>query len=114
MNEHFFVMERPEWISFDEIAELLHEAYRENVEKGMRYSAAFQNGEEIRRRLHGKGKFFVALNEEKKLIGVSAIEIKDYTASWYGKNQQYGYISMEGVLPDYQGKALGSRDKQDS
>ena len=108
MDERFFVMERPEWISFDEIADLLHEAHRENVRKGLNYSAATQNGEEIRRRLHDKGLFFVAITHDNKLVGASAVEIKERLTSWYGKNRPYAEISMEGVLPDYQGKGINS------
>lgn len=102
------VMEKPEWISYDEIAELLHEAHRENVGKGLNYSASHQNGGEIKALLHENGKFYVALINGNELAGVSAIEIRERSTRWFAKEQPYGEIKLEGIKPEYQGMRISS------
>lgn len=108
MAQTITVMEKPDWISYDEIAELLHQAHRQNVEQGLQYMAASQNGEEIQKRLHGPARLYVALNENRELIGVSAIELKEHSKSWYGLNKPYGLVKLEGVRPDCQGMGVQS------
>lgn len=109
MDKQITVIERPEWISYDDIADLLHKAHKSNVEKGLLYSASHQNGEEIKKLLHETGKFYVAITEDNQLVGVSALELLAQSRAWYGRQRPYGKIILEGVLPTYQGMGVFSR-----
>lgn len=109
MDKHISVIEKPEWISYDDIADLLHEAHKRNVEKGMLYSASHQSGEEIQKLLHENGMFYVALTDDNQLAGVSALELFPQSNKWYGKKQPYGKVFLIGVLPAYQGMGVASK-----
>ena len=108
MEHKILVMEKPDWISYDEIAHFLHDAHRENVKRGLNYRASHISGEEIQALLHDNGKFYVATTEENELVGVSAIEIKERSNRWYTKGQPYGEIKLEGVKPEYRGMRINS------
>lgn len=109
MDKHISVIEKPEWISYDDIADLLHEAHKRNVEKGMLYSASHQSGEEIQKLLHENGMFYVALTDDNQLAGVSALELFPQSNKWYGEKRPYGKVFLEGVLPAYQGMGVSSK-----
>lgn len=104
----FTVIEKPDWISYEEIADLLHDAHRSNVEKGMHFVASSQDGAETERRLGEEGKFFVALSENNELIGAGAIAFMPACKDWYGKGQACGEIKMVGVRDRYKGRGISS------
>lgn len=100
MNNDLQIIEKPDWVSWDDIHEILWEAHAENRAKGvyMRYPSL--PGNEIRQRIEGKGKMFVAV-EKEKLIGTAALVFKDKSL-WCGKGT-YGYCCFASVLPSKQG-----------
>ena len=102
------VMEKPDWISYDEIADVLHDAHKENLSRGLDYSAAIQSGEEIEALLHDNGRFYVALADGKKVVGVSAIRLREKSFRWFGQKKPYGKVMLEGVRPEYQGLGINS------
>ena len=108
MEQRITIMEKPDWISYDHIAELLHEAHRENVKKGLIYSASHLSGEEIQALLHENGKFYVALTDDNELVGASAIEIRERSKRWFAKGQPFGDIKLEGVKPAFRGMRINS------
>ena len=55
------VMEKPDWISYEEITDVLHDAHMSTAEKGMHFVALNQTAEETEKRLGEDGKFFVVL-----------------------------------------------------
>ena len=97
------ITEKPEWVSWDDIHEVLWQAHSKNREEGvvMRYPSL--PGEEIRKRVEGKGKMFVAILSEK-LIGTSAVIFKDKSL-WCGKGK-YAYCCFDSVLPQLQGTGV--------
>lgn len=105
---NYRVVEKPDWISYDMIAEVLHDAHKSNVEKGMRFVASFQDGRETERRLGECGKFFVALTDEDEIAGVGAVSLHDSCTGWYGKKQPYSEIKMVGVPEKYKGLGISS------
>ena len=102
------VIEKPDWITYDMIAEILHDAHRSNVEKGMHFVASYQDGEETERRLGDGGKFFVALTDDNTIVGVGAVSLHESCTGWYGKKQPYGEIKMVGVPEKYKGLGISS------
>lgn len=95
------VMEKPEWISWDDIHELLFTAHKKNIAKGFTMTSANASGEELQKKLGEKGKCFVALCGDK-LVGT--ISVSFFTGhSWYNKGQLVAHTMLSGILPKYQG-----------
>ena len=72
MNSGMQVMEKPEWVSWDEIHEVLWKAHEQNRKKGVIMSYPSLSGEEIKNKIGDKGKLFVAI-EDNKVIGTLAL-----------------------------------------
>ena len=105
MGNNIQVIEKPNWISWDDIHSLLWAAHAENREKGifMKYPSLI--GEEIRNRVEGKGKMFCAINNGK-LVGTGAI-LKKESKQWFDKSTcTYMYFCFAGVLPEYKGQGI--------
>ena len=103
MNSEIQVTERPEWVSWDEIHEVLWKAHEQNRKKGVIMSYPSLSGEEIRNKIGNNGRMFVAI-ESKKVIGTLALIIKT-GKRWYNTGQ-YGYLCFGAVLPEYSGKGV--------
>lgn len=98
------VMEKPDWISWDAIHELLFAAHKKNREKGITMTTALASGEELQKKLGDKGKCFVALCGDK-LIGTTSV--KFYIGhSWYDRGQLVAHRMLTGLLPKYQGLGI--------
>lgn len=97
------VIEKPEWVSWDEIHEVLWKAHEQNRKKGIIMSYPSLSGEEIRNKIGDKGKMFVAI-ENDKVIGTLAL-IKKVGKQWYNTGQ-YGYLCFGAVLPECSGKGV--------
>lgn len=97
------IVEKPEWVSWDDIHNVLWTAHADNRNKGvvMRYPSL--SGEEIRLKIEGHGKMLVAL-DETKVVGTAAIIVKG-AKYWCGKGN-YAYICFASVLPEYNGKGI--------
>lgn len=98
MDSVIQIIEKPDWVSWDEIHDVVWQAHAQNREKGivMRYPSL--QGEEIRQRIEGKGKMFVAL-DDTKLVGTAAYSIKK-APLWCGKGY-YGYYCFASLLPSH-------------
>ncbi len=103
MDSGIQIMEKPDWVSWETIHDVLWEAHAENRKNGvfMRYPSL--SGEEIKRRIDDNGKMFVAI-EDGKVIGSAALVYKTKTL-WCGKGI-YGYCCFASVLPSYQGRGV--------
>lgn len=102
------IREKPDWISYDEIAALLHDAHRSTLEKGMHYSIVDQNGDDVKRRI-GNGKIFVALIDGNVLAGVTAVSLNTCSNIWYIQGKPYAEIKLIGVKTQY--KKMGLMDQ---
>lgn len=98
MNSNIQIVEKPDWVSWEDIHDVVWSAHAQNRENGivMRYPSL--QGDEIRQRIEGKGKMFVAL-DGKTLVGTAAYLIKD-SSLWCGKGS-YGYYCFAALLPSY-------------
>jgi GNAT superfamily N-acetyltransferase len=103
MESELQIVEKPEWVSWDEIHEVLWKAHEQNRKKGIIMSYPSLSGEEIRNKIGDKGKMFVAI-EDDKVIGTLAL-IKKVGKQWYNTGQ-YGYLCFGAVLPECSGKGV--------
>ena len=97
------VIEKPEWVSWDEIHEVIWKAHEANRQQGINMRFPSLPGEEIRKRVEGNGKMFVAL-DGKKVVGTAAIRTKKMDL-WCGKGE-YAYLCFASVLPEYSGQGI--------
>ena len=103
MNSDIQIIEKPDWISWNEIHDVLWKAHEQNRKKGINMALPALPGEEIRKRIEGKGKMLVAIIDGK-VVGTAAIK-KKYANLWCGK-EEYAYICFASVLPDYNGQGV--------
>ena len=99
------ILEKPDWISFDDIHELLYEAHKNNREKGLNVKTAEMTGVELEAHIGKNGKCFVAL-DGNKLIGTTSYRIinRNY---WCVKDKVVDRI-LVGILPEYQGQHIST------
>jgi GNAT superfamily N-acetyltransferase len=98
MDSCIQIIEKPDWVSWDDIHDVVWLAHAQNREKGIVMRNPSLQGEEIRQRIEGKGKMYVAL-DGNKLVGTAACSIKKIPL-WCGKGC-YGYYCFAALLPSY-------------
>ena len=105
MDSGIQIMEKPDWVSWEEIHEVLWKAHAENREKGMNMAFPALPGEKIRENLEkGHGKMFVALDENNKVIGTAAIKVKSVNL-WCGSGD-YAYLCFASILREHRGNGI--------
>lgn len=97
------IIEKPEWVSWDEIHKVIWKAHATNREKGMNMAFPSLPGEKIKEKIEGNGKMYVALNG-KKVVGTAAIKIKNANL-WCGRGD-YAHCCFASVLPEYNGEGI--------
>ncbi len=104
MDSNIQIVEKPEWVSWNEIHEVLVSAHAENRRNGIIMKLPTLPGEEISKMITNKdGKMFVAL-EGEHVVGTWALLKKDNN-QWYVSGD-YGYLCLGAVLPNYSGKGI--------
>lgn len=103
MENKIQIIEKPDWVSWDDIKQCLFEAHAENREKGINMSHYQWPAEKIRDFVGEKGVVLVAI-EGKKVVGTAAIAEK-FGKTWYAKGR-YAYMCYASVLSSYNGKGL--------
>jgi len=99
------IMERPKWISYSDIHELLYKAHEQNRENGLWVKTAGFTPEELEKHIGSEGKCFVAI-DGKKPVGVMAVRLIDRN-KWYAKNKVADQV-LVGVLPEYTGRHIST------
>lgn len=102
-NPKINIVEKPDWVSWDEIHSVLWKAHARNREKGIIMAYPSLTGDEIKRRVENNGKMFIALDGQN-VVGTLALIIKKGN-KWYNKGT-YGYLCFGAVLPNYSGKGI--------
>jgi ribosomal protein S18 acetylase RimI-like enzyme len=97
------IEEKPDNVSWDEIHDIIWNAHAKNRENGVFMGNPSLPGEEIRKKVEGKGKMVVAWDGHQ-LIGTAAILVKKMRL-WCGV-EEYAYFCFDAVLPEYQGKGV--------
>lgn len=100
------IIEKPEWISFEEITDVLHDAHRSNTDSGMQFKAAVQTPQDTEKRLGSDGRFFVALTDDSYLAGVAAISYHESGSYWFNKGRPCMEVKMVGVREAFKGRGI--------
>lgn len=96
--------EKPEYISWDDIHNVLWASHSINRNNGVFMSYPSLSGEELQKKITlGSGKIFVAL-DNYKIVGTSAYTIVK-SSYWFCKDF-YIYECLSCVLPEYTGKGI--------
>ena len=103
MGNTIQIIEKPEWVSWDEIHHLLWTAHEQNREKGIQMRIPTLTGEELCKFIGENGKMFVAIDGEK-VVGALALIVKE-GKQWYIRGR-YGYVALGAVLPEYGGRGV--------
>ena len=80
---------------------LVNRAYQELADRGLYYTATYQDEATTRERL-SKGRAFVLLHESK-IIGTALFSVQNHFT-----HRQTGYISQLAIAPEYKRLGLGS------
>ncbi len=97
------IVEKPDWVTWEEIHQILWKAHEQNRQKGMFMVLSAKSAEELQKYIEGRGKMFVALDGQR-VIGTLAIIVKE-GHRWFN-NGQYGYACLGAVLPESSGKGV--------
>lgn len=97
------IIEKPDWVSWDEIHEVLVKAHAQNRANGINMRKPTLPGEEIAKEIENDGKMFVAIDGEK-VVGTAAVKRKKLNL-WCGKGD-YAYFCFASVLPEYSGQGI--------
>ena len=96
-------IEKPQWVSWDLVHEVLWEAHSKNRENGVIMSYPSLSGEELKDMVGDHGKLFVAI-DGKNVVGTLALIVKS-GKKWYNSGE-YGYLCFGAVLSEYSGKGI--------
>ena len=103
MNNNIQIVEKPDWISWDDIKKCLFDAHIINREKDINMANLQWPAEKIKESIGDNGVMFVALDGDK-LVGTAAlVEKKSY--HWYSKGK-CGYLCFACVIPSYNGLGI--------
>lgn len=103
MNKDIQIIEKPDWVSWDDIKQCLTEAHAANRAKGINMAHYQWPAEKIKDSLGEHGVMLVAL-DDKKVVGMAAIGEK-FGKVWYADGR-YAYMCFAGVLPEYCGQGV--------
>lgn len=103
MNKDIKIVEKPNWVSWDEIHNVIDEAHAENRDKGIEMRHSSLSGDEICREIGDSGVMLVAL-DGRKVVGTAAIVDKN-GKKWYVSGR-YAYVCFDAVLPEYSGNGI--------
>ena len=98
------VMPKPDWVSWDDIHELLMAAHKRNIEKGMTMNTTTMSGEDLKKHLGEEGRCFVAFCGDQ-LVGTTSVAIS-IGKKWYDKGKVVSKGAMSAILPKYQGMGI--------
>lgn len=103
MEHKIEIIDKPEWVSWDEIHNVLWKAHELNRQNGLKMAFPALPGDKVREKIEGHGKMLVAM-DGRKVVGTAAIIIKKVNL-WCGKGE-YAYYCFASVLPEYSGRGI--------
>lgn len=108
ITDNIRIIPKPDNITWEEITELIHLAFKEKAERGLKYLATYQDIETTKKRV-GDGICLVALLDHK-LVGTGSIRFfqpHSKYKKWHNK-AIYAYSGQLAVHPDYKKLGIGS------
>lgn len=103
MNNGIQILEKPDWISWEDISVLLESAHQSNRVKGIVMSHQNMKGEEIKAMLGDQGRLFVAISHGR-MVGTAALKPKQ-ASFWFGRCF-FAYYCFAGILPEFNGLGI--------
>ena len=97
------IIEKPEWISWEEIRQCLYTSHTHNREEGIRMIHSDLPAKGIQEKVGNGGIMWVVL-DGRKLIGTAALLEREGN-TWYAPGR-YAYLCFDGFLPEYNGKGI--------
>lgn len=110
MEQQFQIIEKPDWVSWDEISDIVYKAHESNRKKGVDIQNAHLSGEQLKESLGPDGVCFVALDGDK-VVATSSVAFHTLN-TWFARGQKVGYGTLSAVLPEYKGLHLFSKLQQ--
>lgn len=104
MDSEIKIIEKPDWVSWEDIKECLYEAHAVNRAMGINMAHYQWPADRIRESL-GKNGFMLIALDGKKVVGTAGVGEK-FGRNWYVRGQRYAYMCFAGVLPQYSGKGI--------
>ncbi len=111
--EEIKIMEKPDWVSWDEIAECIRVGQSTNTTKGFDMQLGHLSREDLQRPVKGEsgeGYTFVAINEQNKVVGTYSLTVTTKKKWWH--KGKCGLRCDTSTLPEYRGTDVyfGLRD----
>lgn len=103
MDNKIEIIEKPEWVSWDDIHNVLWKAHEQNRQKGVVMRLSMMPAEELEKFIGDAGKMFIAM-DGSTVIGTLTIFIRK-GGTWFERGQ-YGFLCLVAVLPEYSGKGV--------
>lgn len=100
------IVEKPEWITWDDIHECLWASHSVNRDNGTIMRTTLLSGDELKNRVEKHSttyKTFVAI-DGNKLVGTGTVSIRNKNA-WF-VHGKVAYLMLAGVLPEYSGHGI--------
>lgn len=93
-------MEKPKWVSWEDICECIHASHQTNKKWGFEMLNSNLTGAIIAERLQD-GKCFVAIDNQK-VVGTASLKILKKSKKWWAKGK-VSYHCFDAILPSYRG-----------
>ena len=103
MNNNIVIVERPDWVSWEDIKQCLVDAHAVNRVAGINMAHYQWPAERIKDSVGENGTMLVAL-DGNKVVGTAAI-VEKKGKSWYAPGR-YAYLCFAGILPEYSGQGI--------
>lgn len=108
LTDNLVIIPKPDYISWEEITQLLHIGYAERVDEGLHYSATDQSVQKTIERVED-GVCLVALFNGKLVATESykLVESKNLKRKKWFQDDSYYYLHSLTVHPDFKRKGIG-------
>ena len=110
MEQQIVIAEKPDWVAWQDIHDLLSAAHERNRSEGFHVKTADMPPEQLEKHIGEEGRCFVAL-DGRKLVGVTAVRAAA-AETWYAKGLLADQI-LVAVHPDYTGRHISSKLHQE-
>lgn len=101
--EEIRIVQKPDWISWDEIQKCIYESQQTNTKKGFDMLFGHSTGQQLQDKI-GEGYCYVALNEDNKVVGTISLKVETLNFWWH--KGKAGLQCYEGILPQYRGSEV--------
>jgi len=103
MADNIQIIEKPDWVTWDDIKQCLVEAHAVNRAKGINMSHYQWDANNIGGYIEESGVIFIALDSGKV---VGTLGIKERQGNYWFVKGRYGYLCFGSLLPNYQGLGI--------